>query len=277
MVGTPTFLRTYARKLERDDLSCVNLVVSGAERCPPELMDEYERKFGIRPIQGYGLTETAPVVSANIPPSRHFSGMEPMPKDDSIGFPMPGVSVKVLNLETGEVCKTGEVGMLWVTGISIMKGYLNEPERTAEVLKDGWYCTGDLVSQDADNFLFIAGRLSRFAKIGGEMVPHEGLEMELNKILGFNPEEEPKICVTSVPDERKGERLVVLYTELPQAPEEINAQLVEKKYPSLWIPSIDSYYKIDHIPVLGTGKLDLYGIREMAKQFSNVRGTSTEK
>ncbi|MDO4583185.1 MAG: MFS transporter [Planctomycetia bacterium] len=268
LVGTPTFLRTYARRMERDDLSSVNLVVSGAERCPVALMDEYENRFGVRPIQGYGITETSPVVAANIPPSRHFSGAEPNPKDESIGFPMPGVSVKVLNLDTGELCKTGEVGMLWVSGVNIMKGYYGEPEKTAEVIKDGWYCTGDLVYQDADNFLFIAGRLSRFAKIGGEMVPHEGLEDALNKILGNKADEDLKLCVTSVPDERKGEKIIVLYTELSKTPEEIHAELLEQKYPALWIPAQDAYYQIDHIPLLGTGKLDLYAIHEKAKELT---------
>ncbi|MDO4575733.1 MAG: AMP-binding protein [Planctomycetia bacterium] len=266
LVGTPTFLRLYARNLKREHLSNTNLVISGAEKCPVPLMDEYENKFGIRPIQGYGITETAPVVSANIPKSRHFSGLEPDPKDDSIGFPMPGVSVQVRNLETGEPCKTGEVGMLYVAGISIMKGYYKEPEKTAEVLKDGWYETGDLVYQDEDNFLFIAGRLSRFAKIGGEMVPHEGIEEAINKVLGNSAEADVRLCVSSVPDERKGEKIVVLYTELPMEPSEINAKLLEQKYPNLWIPSVDAYYQVDRIPLLGTGKLDLFAIHEMAKE-----------
>ncbi len=263
-LGTPTFLRTYARRMEREDLASVKLVVTGGERCPLELMDEYENKFGIRPTQGYGITETSPVISANIPPSHHSRGWEPMPKDESVGFPMPGIKVKVLDVETGELCKTDEVGMLWVTGENIMKGYYDEPEKTAEVIKDGWYCTGDLVRQDCDGFLFIAGRLSRFAKIGGEMVPHEGLEDGINQIIGHNAEEEPKICVTSVPDEKKGERIVVLYTELSVTPEEINAKLKEQKYPNLWIPSHDSYFQIDAIPLLGTGKLDLFSIRQIA-------------
>lgn len=263
-LGTPTFLRTYARRMEREDLASVNLVVSGGERCPKELMDEYEQRFGVRPIQGLGITETSPVVSANIPPNRHWRGWEPMPKDESIGFPMPGVEVKVLNLESGSPCAANEVGMLWVKGDNVMKGYYDEPEKTAAVLKNGWYCTGDLVRRDEDGFLFIAGRLSRFAKIGGEMVPHEGLEEAFNQLLGNKAEEEPKICVTSVPDEKKGERIVVLYKELALLPEQLNAMLKEKKFPNLWIPSLDSYFRIDEIPLLGTGKLDLFSIRQIA-------------
>lgn len=268
MLGTPTFLRTYARKMEREDLESVNLVIAGAERCPPELMDEYERKFGVRPTEGLGITETSPVIAANIPKSHHSRGWEPLPKVGSCGFPMPGIKVKILNLETGEPCGVNEVGMLWVKGNNVMKGYYGDPEKTAEVLKDGWYCTGDLVRQDEDNFLFIAGRLSRFAKIGGEMVPHEGLEEAMNKIIDHKAEDEPQICVTSVPDEKKGERLAVLYTNLPFSPNKINSRLLELKFPSLWIPSADAYFKVDRIPILGTGKLDLFAIQKKAGELA---------
>ena len=265
-LGTPTFLRLYARRMEREDLASVNLVVSGGERCPVALMDEYEQKFGIRPIQGMGITETSPVIAANIPESRHSRGWEPMPKDEAVGFPMPGIKVKVLDLETGEPCPIGATGMLWVTGENIMKGYYDDPEKTAEVIKDGWYCTGDIVRQDEDGFIFIEGRLSRFAKIGGEMVPHEGLEDKINEILGFKSDEEIKLCVTSVSDEKKGERLVVLYTELPLSPAEICAKMKEQKIPNLWIPGTDSFFQIPQIPLLGSGKLDLFGLKQIAME-----------
>ncbi|MDO4628832.1 MAG: MFS transporter [Planctomycetia bacterium] len=264
VVGTPTFLRMYARRLDREDLSSVQIVVSGAERCPAALMEEYEKRFGIRPVQGYGVTEAAPVISVNLPKTRLVTDWAPKQKDASIGLPLAGVSVQVRNLDTGEPCKANEVGMLWVSGINVMGGYYEEPEKTAEVLQDGWYCTGDLVYLDEENFLFIAGRLSRFAKIGGEMVPHEGLEEALNKILGNNAENEPKLCVTSVPDEKKGEKIIVLYTELSLTPEELNARLLEQNYPPLWVPNVDAYFQIPEIPLLGTGKLDLHAIHDMA-------------
>lgn len=263
LVGTPTFLRMYARRLEHEDLESVKIVVSGAERCPSALMDEYEKRFGVRPVQGYGVTEASPVVGVNIPEDRRVTDWVPRQKDDSIGFPLYGTSVQVRNLETGAPCKANEVGMLWISGINIMQGYFDEPEKTAEALQDGWYCTGDLVYQDAENFIFIAGRLSRFAKIGGEMVPHEGLEEALNKILGNSAEGEPKLCVTSIPDEKKGEKLIVLYTELGMEPAELNAKLLEK-YPPLWVPAPDAYIPIESIPVLGTGKLDLHAVHAMA-------------
>ncbi len=269
LVGTPTFLRMYAKRINREDLASVDIVVSGGERCPAELMDEYEERFGVRPVQGAGVTEASPVIAVNMSKSRMVTDWAPKQKDASIGLPLYGTSVQIRNLDTGEHCRANEVGMLWISGINVMSGYYGEPEKTAEVLKDGWYCTGDLVSQDESNFLFISGRLSRFAKIGGEMVPHEGLEDALNRILGNSGESETKICVTSIPDEKKGEKLIVLHTELSMTPKELNAALIEQKYPSIWIPNVDAYFQVESIPLLGTGKLDLCAIRETALKLAN--------
>lgn len=263
--GTPTFFRLYAAGLKPEDVTSVNQFMSGAERCPVELMDEYERRFGVRPVQGYGITETGPVVAASLSRLRALPG-DPAPRDAALGLPLPSVQVKVLNLDTGEPCAAGETGMIWVAGPSVMKGYLDEPELTAKVLRDGWYCTGDLGYLDADGFLYMSGRLSRFSKIGGEMVPHEGIENLLNEILQNPGDEAAKICVTAVPDERKGEKIVVLYTELSRPVEEIGPAILARKFPSLWVPGNDAYLKIDAIPVLGTGKLDLSAIREMAEK-----------
>lgn len=269
LVATPTFLRMYLRRMEPDDLKSFTIVMSGAEKCPVSLMDEYEKQLGVRPVQGYGITETSPVLAANFPKARRISESDPvLTKDESLGLPIPGVGVKVLNLETGAPCKPGETGMLYVHGIFVMKGYYGEPEKTAEVIDaDGWYRTGDLVYQDEDGFIFIAGRLSRFAKIGGEMVPHEGIEDVLNQVLGNNPEEPAKLCVTSVPDPKKGEKIIVLFTEMTLTPQEIRAKLLELKYPALWIPDLDAYYQIEAIPLLGTGKLDLYSMRNLAEKM----------
>ncbi|MBQ9456873.1 MAG: MFS transporter [Thermoguttaceae bacterium] len=270
LVGTPTFLRMYSRKLKREDLENVKIVVSGAERCPSALMDEYEAKFGVRPVQGYGVTEASPVVGVNIPVDRQVEDWIPKQKDASIGLPLFGTSVQVRNLETGKPCKANEVGMLWISGINVMQGYYGEPEKTAEVLKDGWYCTGDLVYQDQENFIFIAGRLSRFAKLGGEMVPQEGIEDALNKILGNPPDAEPRVAVTSIPDEKKGERIIVLHTGLNMKPSEINTKFLELGYPALWIPNVDAYYQVESIPLLGTGKPDLYAIHETALKLTSA-------
>ncbi len=270
-ICTPTFLRLYARRLDEQDFKTVNLIMSGAERCPVSLMDEYERRFGIRPVQGYGITETSPVISAGLPKTRHWGPDDRMPKDESLGLPLPGIEVKVLDLQTEELCQEGQVGMLWVRGPNVMKGYYQQPEKTAEVLKDGWYCTGDLVSLDADGNIFMAGRLSRFAKIGGEMVPFEGIEDVLNRVLKNNIDEPPKLCVTSVPDERKGEKIVVLYTEMSLSLAEVREQLIAEKIPPIWIPDQDAYHQVEAIPLLGTGKLDLYSVRQKANEIFGVK------
>lgn len=263
--ATPTFLRMYLRRMEAEDLKSFTIIMSGAEKCPVALMDEYESRLDVRPVQGYGITETSPVLAANLPKARHLSDADPLPRDAALGLPIPGVGVKVLNTETGEPCRPGERGMLYVHGIYVMKGYYDDPQKTAEVLdSDGWYCTGDLVYRDEEGYIYIAGRLSRFAKIGGEMVPHEGIEEMLNKVLQNSTEEAASLCVTSVPDERKGEKIVVLYTELALSPQEIKARLIQQQYPALWIPAEDAYFRVDAIPVLGTGKLDLYAIHELA-------------
>lgn len=267
--ATPTFLRMYLRRMEPDDLKSLSLIISGAEKCPVALMDEYEKTLGVRPAQGYGITETSPVLSANVPKTRVPSEDEALVRDESLGYPLPGVEVKILDLDTGKPCAPGKRGMLYVRGIYIMKGYYDEPEKTAEVIDaDGWYRTGDLVTQDKDGFIYIAGRLSRFAKIGGEMVPHEGIEAKLNELLGNPDEETPKLCVTSIPDEKKGEKIIVLFTELQLSPQQIKEKLLELKYPALWIPDLDAYYQIDAIPILGTGKLDLYAIHETAMKYA---------
>lgn len=268
LLGAPSFLRLYTKTFAPDDIKSVNLVMSGAERCPVALMDEYERRFGIRPVQGYGITETSPVIAASISERRRKLESDPHPNDEALGYPLPGVSVKIVDLNTGAESPTGEVGLIHVSGVSVMKGYYNEPEKTAEVIRDGWYNTGDLGYLDETGALYMAGRLSRFAKICGEMVPHEGIEEALNKLLGNAPEEAPKLCVTSVPDTRKGEKIVVLYTELSIAPEKIVERLYAQKFPALWIPAKDAFFPISEIPILGTGKLDLYAVRQAA--FSAV-------
>ena len=271
LLGTPTFLRLYVRKFAPDDLASVNLVMCGAERCPTALLEEYERRFAVRPVQGYGITETSPVIAANLSRKRGRAGIDPEPKDEALGLPLPGWRVKILDIQTEQPCAAGEIGMIWVAGDSVMKGYFDEPQKTAEVIRDGWYKTGDLCRFDADGYLVMAGRLNRFAKIGGEMVPHEGVEDKLNALLGNNLEEPPTLCVTSVPDDRKGEKIVVLYTSLSMTPDEITAKLMEQKYPMLWIPSKEAYYAVDAIPVLGIGKLDLYAVREIAERLHNAK------
>ncbi len=154
--------------------------------------------------------------------------------------------------------------MLLVRGPNVMKGYLNHPEKTAEVIRGGWYVTGDIARIDADGFIFITGRLSRFSKIGGEMVPHLKVEEEIQRILG--KDDELRAAVTAVPDEAKGERLIVLHLPLDKDPEQIRRELQSAGLPNLFIPGRDSFCQVEAIPVLGSGKLDLKAVKRLALQ-----------
>jgi acyl-[acyl-carrier-protein]-phospholipid O-acyltransferase / long-chain-fatty-acid--[acyl-carrier-protein] ligase len=265
ILGTPTFVRTYARKIEPEQFKSVQVVVVGAEKMPIDLFDIFEKRFGVRPVEGYGATETSPVACVNLPPSRATT---PDPKagirEGSVGKPIAGVTVRVVSLDDGKVMNTNESGMIQVSGPNIMSGYLKQPELTAKVMKDGWYETGDVGYIDDDGFVFITGRQSRFSKIGGEMVPHIQVEEAIMEIVG-DSDGVLSVAVSSVPDEKKGERLVVLHTDIPQKPSEITKRLREKGLPNLFIPSEDSFYRVESIPILGTGKLDLRGLQEMAK------------
>jgi acyl-[acyl-carrier-protein]-phospholipid O-acyltransferase/long-chain-fatty-acid--[acyl-carrier-protein] ligase len=186
------------------------------------------------------------------------------------------VAAKVVD-DQGHDLGTDQPGMLLISGANVMKGYIKQPDKTAEVIRDGWYVTGDIAKIDEDGFITITGRESRFSKIGGEMVPHLRIEECLEQALGGDAEEEGelKIAVTSVPDVKKGERLIVLHTQLKQTPEQLTAALKAMGLPNIYIPSVDSYLQVDSIPVLGTGKLDLRGLKELAAERIRDDGEET--
>jgi len=263
LVSTPTFLRSYLRRCPPEDFATLEAVVAGAEKLSPELASAFQQQFGVRPVEGYGATELSPVVSCNIPANRAQDGSDRDCREGTVGRPLPGVFVKVVDLDTGEDLGTGRSGILLVKGPNVMKGYLDQPELTAEVIRDGWYVTGDIAVIDADGFIRITGRESRFSKLGGEMVPHLCIEEALAKVLSLD-EDEVRVVVAAVPDERKGERVVVLHTGLDRPPEQICRDLAKAGLPPLWIPSPDSFCQVDRIPVLGTGKLDLRAVKELA-------------
>jgi acyl-[acyl-carrier-protein]-phospholipid O-acyltransferase/long-chain-fatty-acid--[acyl-carrier-protein] ligase len=184
---------------------------------------------------------------------------QPGIRPGSVGLPIPGVKAQVVDQQTGEGPLVDREGLLLVHGPNMMVGYLDQPERTSEVMRDGWYVTGDIARIDADGFIHITDRLSRFSKIGGEMVPHLKIEDAINDILG-------EVCcaVTAVPDDTRGERLVAFYTRRDVAPEALWDQLGDTELPKLWLPRRDNLVPIDEIPALGTGKTDLRRLKEMA-------------
>jgi len=270
LLSTPTFLRSYLRRCSKEDFASLDTVVAGAEKLPVELCDTFEKKFGVRPVEGYGTTELSPLVCVNIPPSRTMQDHQIDLKEGTVGRPLPGVSAKVVDLDDEADLSSGKAGMLMIKGSNVMKGYLNEPDKTREVMKDGWYVTGDVAEIDDDGFIRITGRQSRFSKIGGEMVPHLRIEEELQKAIGYDAEDEesPQVAVTAIPDERKGERLIVLHTPVKQTSDELCEALKQEGLPNIFIPSADSFFAIDEIPMLGTGKLDLSELKRLAAELA---------
>jgi acyl-[acyl-carrier-protein]-phospholipid O-acyltransferase/long-chain-fatty-acid--[acyl-carrier-protein] ligase len=277
LLATPTFLRSYVRRCDFNDFASLDVVITGAEKLPRDVADAFEKKFGIRPVEGYGTTELSPVVSTNIPDSRIVSDFQQGNRIGSVGQPMPGISAKIVDLETGENLRTDKSGMLLIKGPNVMKGYLGLPELTGQVVQDGWYTTGDIAKVDADGYIHITGRQSRFSKIGGEMVPHLRIEEILTQIVGEDEEGEQTAVVTGVPDPKKGERLVVLYRSIEIATDEICRKLGEAGLPPIWIPAPDSFYQIDQIPVLGTGKLDLRRVKELALKVTGVASDQADE
>ena len=265
LLATPTFLQGYLRRCSPEDFGSLRFVIAGAEKLPEKLSVAFEDRFGIRPLEGYGCTECSPVVAVNTKDFRAPGFRQVGAKRGCIGHPLPGVSVRIVDPETGERRPVGTPGLLLVRGPNVMKGYLGKPEKTAEVLQNGWYATGDIVAEDEDGFLTITDRLSRFSKIGGEMVPHVKVEETLQELAGAV---EQRFAVVGVPDGRKGERLVVLHT---LAPEELTAtleKLPQAGLPNLWAPRANQFFHVEELPRLGTGKLDLRRVREVAAELS---------
>ena len=267
LLATPTFLQGYVRRCNPEDFGSLRYVMVGAEKLSDRLSAAFEDRFGIRPMEGYGCTECSPIVTVNVRDFRAPGFYQVGQKRGRIGHPLPGISVRIVDPDTEAPLLVGTAGLLLIKGPNIMQGYLNRPEKTAEVLKDGWYTTGDLASLDSDGFLTITDRLSRFSKIGGEMVPHVKVEEALQSLLG-SPE--TQFAVTGVPDERKGERLVVLHTLPEEKLKEVQTGLAGSGLPNLWVPRPNAFFKVEKIPVLGTGKLDLRAIREQAVALAAV-------
>ena len=266
LLATPLFLRNYTRRCEPADFKTLEVVVTGGEHLPVYVADEFEAKFGIRPVEGYGCTETSPLIAANIPPNRATQEQSSSAREGTVGKVAPGIRVKTVDQETGEELPSGSRGILMVTGPNVMKGYLDQPEATSRAIRDGWYVTGDFATIDDDGFIRIVGRQSRFAKIGGEMISHLAVEGALIDIVGTHEDGSSKLIVVSVPDAARGERLVVIHTGLDETPDQLRRKLGENGLPNLYIPGTNSYLQIDELPMIGTGKIDLRRIREIANE-----------
>jgi len=263
LVTTPTFLQLYMKRCTPEQFSSLRVILTGAEKLPARLAQAVEDKFGIGPIEGYGVTECSPVIAVNCPDYRAAGYYQPGSRRGTVGQPLPGVSVRIVDPDTFAPSPDGTAGMLLVKGPNVMKGYLGRDDLTAQSMRDGWYITGDLALLDDDGFLTITDRLSRFSKIGGEMVPHGKVEEALHQAAGLDTQ---SFAVTGIPDSRKGEQLVVLHTVDEENIPSILAKLAAEGLPNLFIPARGNCLKVDALPVLGTGKMDLRSLKRMAME-----------
>jgi acyl-[acyl-carrier-protein]-phospholipid O-acyltransferase/long-chain-fatty-acid--[acyl-carrier-protein] ligase len=261
VISTPTFYAGYIRRCSRDQFASLRYAIAGAEKLRQQIADSFKDKYGFELLEGYGCSELAPVVSVNVPDVIDGTEKQIGNKPGTVGQPIPGVAVKVIDPGTEEPLPAGHEGLLLVKGPNRMLGYLGEPELSEQVLRDGWYITGDIAAIDEDGFIRITDRLARFSKIGGEMVPHMKIEEVMNRILGGAGS-----VVTAIPDPQRGEKLVAFYTQNGISTEELWEKLNESELPKLWIPKREDFYLIDSIPVLGSGKVDLKNVKRMAQE-----------
>jgi acyl-[acyl-carrier-protein]-phospholipid O-acyltransferase / long-chain-fatty-acid--[acyl-carrier-protein] ligase len=260
IISTPTFCASYIRKCEPEQFKHLRYAIVGAEKLREPVAAGFKAKFGLDLLEGYGCTEMSPVVAANVPDVEDGHERQRGTSVGTVGHPLPGVAVKVVDPSTGEGPLFGREGLLLVKGPNRMLGYLGEPEKTSEALRDGWYVTGDIAVVDDAGFVKITDRLARFSKIAGEMVPHMKIEEQIQALI----DDDCTTVVTSVPDESKGERLVAFYTDRDITPAALWDRLGATDLPRLWLPKREDLHPLDAIPTLGTGKTDLRAVRELA-------------
>ena len=262
LAATPTFLRKYMSRATAEDFKSLRLVITGAEKLRPDLAEEFRTLTGRDIIEGYGCTELSPIVTINLNRSIYQLGKH-AEHPGSIGCPLPGIHVRITDPETGVELPPGREGRMQVMAGSVMKGYLNNPAQTALVIQNGYYDTGDIARFDEDGYVYITGRASRFSKIGGEMVPHERIEQAISALCA-----EGEVAVSGRSDKLKGERLVVFYTWSELDIKAVIENLRNSGLPNIWLPKADDFVLVEAIPCLGSGKLDLLKLKEMAEKIT---------
>jgi acyl-[acyl-carrier-protein]-phospholipid O-acyltransferase/long-chain-fatty-acid--[acyl-carrier-protein] ligase len=262
MLGAPSFIRPMLKKAAARDLASLELVVTGAERLPEDLRVKFLEAFHIPILQGYGLTETSPASNLNQPHppvTTETADEQEGNRAGTVGRLLPGLAARLMLPDGSGDAPAGDAGILLLRGENVFSGYLGEPP--GQSLRGGWLVTWDLARIDADGFVTIEGRLARFSKIGGEMVPHGTIEQRIAEAYGLDPGEAPAVAVTAVPDEAKGEALVLLST-LDITAAGLRERLAAAGLPNLWIPR--RIVRVGAIPLLGTGKMDLAQCRRLA-------------
>ena len=262
LCGTSTFLNLYSRhpKVKNLMFESLRLVISGAEKLSMTVRDQFKDKFNIDVFQGYGSTETAPIASFNLP--------DILLKDDwhvqlgnkigTVGLAVPGTTFKIVDPSTFKTLPINEAGMLLIAGPQVMKRYLNNPDKTNDVIKelDGrrWYVTGDKAQLDEDGFLTIVDRYSRFAKVGGEMISLTAVENAIAPLIANH-----EIVVMNAEDEKKGERLILFVAADSLDTDQLMSAIRASDMNSLWIPK--EIRVIPEIPKLGSGKTNYTGLK----------------
>jgi acyl-[acyl-carrier-protein]-phospholipid O-acyltransferase/long-chain-fatty-acid--[acyl-carrier-protein] ligase len=265
LISTPTFYAGYLRRCTKEQFASLRYLIAGAEKLRGPIADAYQEKFGATILEGYGCTELAPVVAVNVPDVLDGAEKQIGHKPGTVGHPIPGVVGRIVDPENGRPLAYGEAGLLLIKGPNVMLGYLHQPDLTAQAIQDGWYSTGDIAALDEDGFIRITDRISRFSKIGGEMVPHMKVEEVINAALGGIA-----AAVTALPDTQRGEKLVAFYVQNGVAREDLWDKLNQSELPKLWIPKRENLHAIDALPLLGSGKVDLKKIKAMAQERSQT-------
>jgi acyl-[acyl-carrier-protein]-phospholipid O-acyltransferase / long-chain-fatty-acid--[acyl-carrier-protein] ligase len=266
LLGTPTFLMAWMRRVEPEKFKSLRYIVVGAEKLREEVAKACEEKYGLFPLEGYGATELSPVASINIPNIDWPGNKQIGTKPGTVGMALPGVFMKVVDPDTNKELGPEQPGLILVKGPNVMKGYLGDEANTNAVIRDGYYVTGDIGKIDEDGFVTLTDRLSRFSKVGGEMVPHIKVEESLHEALALLDQ---TFVVAAVPDDKRGERLVVLY----KGDMDVDALLKkvsETGLPNLWIPDKSSFHKVEAFPLLGSGKVDLQGLKAEARRLEGI-------
>jgi acyl-[acyl-carrier-protein]-phospholipid O-acyltransferase/long-chain-fatty-acid--[acyl-carrier-protein] ligase len=272
LCSTSSFLRLYVRnrKVHPLMLESLRIVVAGAERLSPDVQQAFTLKFNKRIYEGYGATETTPVASVNVPDAIEISNwkVQTGSKPGTVGMPLPGTSFRIVDPVNLEPLPTNQDGLILIGGVQVMKGYLNDAERTSEAVVEldsqRWYKTGDKGHLDDDGFLTIVDRYSRFAKLGGEMISLSAVEEQVRRALG---ESELELCAVNLPDARKGER-VVLLLEQRQDADAVRAKLLASDINPLLIPA--EILSVAAVPKLGSGKTDFAAAKRLAQTLAQT-------
>ena len=270
-ICTPTMMSIFSRRLRKEQFRSLRNCIVGGEKLGVKQSRDIENFLGFAPIQGYGLAETSPVVACNVP--NHVTLPDGKVIDGNrigtVGLPIPGTSVKITDPSTGQELSARRAGLILVSGPQVMLGYLGQPETTAKAVNEGWFNTGDIGFLDEDGFLTVTGRISQFSKVAGEMISHIVVEDALLEASGAQA---GSLSVTAVPDEKRGERLVVIYSQLPRSAESIVESLRQGALPLLWIPNARDFIKVDKLPILANGKLNLKEVKRLALDATQTKG-----